>query len=108
MRLLLDENLDVRLRHSFPREHQVEVVKSLRWAGRSDGQILAMARGRFDVLITGDQKIPNEQTITDLDVAVVVLNGKTNRIQDHLPMVPRVLEVIETISRGQVEQVYPP
>ena len=108
MRLLLDENLDERLRYSFPRRHQVETVKFRRWAGMLDDQILEMARGQFDVLITGDQKLPAEQTITGSDVAVIVLHGRTNRLEDHLPMIPGILEALETISRGQVEHIYPP
>ena len=108
MRLLLDENLDERLRYSFPLRHQVETVKFHRWAGMLDDQMLAMARGQFDALITADQKLPEEQTITGADVAVIVLHGKTNKLEDHLPLIPGILSALETIQRGQVEHIYPP
>ncbi len=105
---LLDENLDERLRYSFPSRHQVETVKFHRWVGMLDDQILAMARGQFDALITADQKLPEEQTIAGADVAVIVLHGRTNKLADHLPMIPGILEALETIGSGQVEHIYPP
>ena len=93
----------------FPSRSAIRLKRSIRrWAGMPDGRILAMARDRFDVLITADQKLPEERTLTGADVAVIVLCGRTNRLEDHLPMIPAILETLETIGPGQVEHIYPP
>ncbi len=47
MRILLDENLDWRLRRDLP-EHRVESVPLLGWAGIQNGELLKKAiRGKF-------------------------------------------------------------
>ena len=54
MRLLLDENLDWRLRRDLP-GHQVESVPLIGWAGIENGELLTEAvDARFDVLVTMD------------------------------------------------------
>ena len=54
MRLLLDENLDWRLRRDLP-GHQVESVPLIGWAGIENGELLAKAvDARFDALVTMD------------------------------------------------------
>jgi len=55
MRLLLDENLDWRLRRDLP-GHQVESVPLIGWAGIENGELLAKAvDARLDVLVTMDR-----------------------------------------------------
>ena len=54
MRLLLDENLDWRLRRDLL-DHQVESVPLIGWAGIENGELLRKAaEGGFDVLVTMD------------------------------------------------------
>ena len=56
MRLLLDENLDWRLRRDLP-GHQVESVPLIGWAGIENGELLTKAvDARFDVLVTMEQQ----------------------------------------------------
>jgi hypothetical protein len=57
MRILLDENLDWRLRRDLPR-HQVESVPLLGWAGIQNGELLrkAVVAG-FEALVTMDEKV---------------------------------------------------
>ena len=57
MRLLLDENLDWRLRRDLP-GHQVESVPLIGWAGIENGELLTKAvDARFDVLVTMDSNM---------------------------------------------------
>ena len=65
MRLLLDEDIPYPLRHYFP-EHDVRTVQYMGWDGKSNGELLALARDEFDALITLDQRIPHQHNITDL------------------------------------------
>ena len=85
--------------------HEVSTVRHMRWLGRVNGALLALAKDDFDVLVTCDQKIPYELDITSEDVAVVVLAAKSNGLADLQPLIPRVLEVLPTLNRGDVIRV---
>lgn len=76
------------------------------WDGYRYGELLTLARGRFDVLITRDQSIPFQQSMTEEDMAVVVLFSGSNSIADLEPLAPKVLEVLATIECGQVARIY--
>ena len=61
MRILLDENLDWRLRRDLP-EHQVESVPLLGWAGIQNGELLQKAvEAGFDVPVTMDGNMLHQQ-----------------------------------------------
>ncbi len=104
MRLLLDEMLDVSLRHSFVK-HDVRTVPFMGWKGVSNGDLMNLARDDFDVIITSDKCMVTENTITKEDVGVIVLNAPSNDIEDHVPLVPEVLEELKTIGRGEIRRV---
>ena len=52
------------------------------WGGVKDGELLRLAEGEFDVLITVDRNLPFQQNLTVLDLAVLVLQGRSNRLAD--------------------------
>jgi len=90
MRLLLDESLPRKLRaHLAP--HEVRTVPEMGWASKSNGELLRLAEQQFDVFLTADQKISNEQNLPTFRIAVVVFAAISNRLQDLEPLVPMAL-----------------
>ncbi|MGA3016284.1 MAG: DUF5615 family PIN-like protein [Bryobacteraceae bacterium] len=64
MRLLLDECVDERLRLSFS-GHDCQTVRFAGLAGLKNGRLLDAAESAgFDVLITVDQNIPDQQNLS--------------------------------------------
>ena len=55
MRLLLDESVPWAFRH-YMTGHEARTARYMRWDGKGNGELLALARGEFDVLITVDQE----------------------------------------------------
>ena len=104
MRLLFDEGTPWPLRHYLP-GHEVWTTQYRGWDGKSNGELIALARDEFDVLITVDQSIPYHQNIDEGDVAVVVLAAKTNDVDDLRPMVPELLDRLRTLKRGEVLRI---
>lgn len=104
MRILLDEAMPVRMRSLFP-GHEVRTVRYMGWLGRVNGELLALARGEFDVLVTCDQEMEFQQNITQADVPIVVLAAITNSQPDLEPLMPRVLEILPTLKRGDVFRI---
>ena len=68
MRLLLDECMPRRLKREFV-EHEVSTVDEAGFKGLKNGQLLRIASGAFDVLITVDRKLSREQRIADFEVS---------------------------------------
>ncbi len=104
MRLLFDEGTPWPLRHYLP-GHEVWTTQYRGWDGKSNGELLELARDEFDVLITVDQNMPYQQNIGEQDIAVVVLAAKTNDVGDLRPLVPELLHQIEFLKRGEVVRI---
>ena len=99
MRLLLDENITWRFRDTLIEHHDVWTTGYLDWNSIRNGRLLALARDKFDVLITADQSIPYQQNITEADVAVVVLCARTSDINDLTPLVPDLQNRLSHLKR---------
>ncbi len=63
MRVLLDEDVPIRLRLHFPDEITVETVEYRGWKGIKNGALLRVAQNYFDVLETLDNSIPDQQPL---------------------------------------------
>jgi hypothetical protein len=102
MKVLFDECVDERLRLSFPK-HDCFTVRFSGFAGLKNGRLLAAAEAEgFDVLITVDQELPNQQNLRDRRVAILILCAATNRIRDLLLLVDDVDRALESIKPGEV------
>ena len=100
MRLLIDECIDERLRLLFP-GHDVETARYADLAGLKNGRLLVAAEeAGFDVLITADQNIPDQQNLSGRKIALVILCGPTNRLRDLAPLAPAAVSAIALIGPG--------
>jgi len=107
MRLLLDECVPKRLGRLLG-PHEVKTVQQAGWAGITNGALLARAAQSFDVFVTVDQGIRYQQNLTGLSISVVVLAAVSNDIRDLEPLVPRLLQSLESVQPGQVVRVAHP
>ena len=106
MKLLLDENMPLDFRHYLP-GHDVRTTRYMGWNGTGNGELLALAKDEFDVLITFDKGIPDEQNLTSSDVAVIVLREGANDIAVLRTLVPQILNSLHTIRRGETISIPP-
>lgn len=104
MKLLLDESVPWGFRH-YMTGHDARTARYMRWDGKDNGELLALARDEFDVLITVDEDMPYQQNITERDVAVVILIAGTNDVNDLRPLVPELLNRIPLLKRGEVVRI---
>ena len=107
MRLLLDESVPENLRFLIE-GHDVRTVRFMRWRGWPDGDFLPLAEGEFDAVLTCDQSIPNQQNLAELNLRIVVLHGRSNRIESLLTLLPEAMAAVDGPSMGQVVRIYPP
>jgi hypothetical protein len=107
MRVLIDECIDERFRHHLP-GHDCQTARYAGLAGLRNGELLDAAEAaKFDVLITVDQGIEYQQNLAHRQIAMIVLRGKSSRLDDLLPLVPACLKQLESLQPGQVVKVTP-
>lgn len=86
MRVLLDENVDRRLKRTFAEGYNVLTVVERGWSGKENGELLELAQEEFDVFVTTDKGIPHQQNLARFDLAIVPLEAKSNRYEDLAPL----------------------
>ena len=105
MRLLIDEGVDERLRLLFP-GHDCQTARFANLAGLANGRLLEAAESAgFDVLITVDQNIPDQQNLAGRRISVVILCAPTNRLRDLELLAPAVISALRSIGRGDVVRI---
>ena len=100
-KVLLDECVDWRLSKHFA-HHQVTSVPRMGWSGLKNGRLLREAQSLFDVLVTVDSNLSFQQHIVRFKIAVIVLRARSNRLQDLEPLVPKLLQTLESAQSGKV------
>jgi uncharacterized RmlC-like cupin family protein len=90
------------LRHSFPGHD----AHSTEWAGlkgKKNGELLRIAEeAGYDVLLTVDQGIPHQQNLAGRKLSIIAIRSKTNQIEDLLPFVDAILDVLKAIMPGEI------
>ena len=105
MRVLLDENLPFKLRRLFEAGVEVVTVDYRGWKGKENGELLKSAESEFDVFVTMDQGIPQQQNLSEIKMGIVLLEAKGNRYEYLAPLMNQVNTVLRTIEKGQVISV---
>ena len=71
--------------------HLVTTVPQAGWASISNGELLRLvsASGKFDVFLTVDKRLPQQNQTRTLPFAIVVLRAKSNRMIHVFPFAQR-------------------
>jgi predicted nuclease of predicted toxin-antitoxin system len=99
MKILLDECVDWRLSREL-HGHEIKTARQMGWATITNGELLALASGTFDVFVTVDRNLPSQQNLTVLPISVVVLRARTNRLAELRPLVAKLLAVLPRAKPG--------
>lgn len=105
MRVLLDENVDRRIKRFFDTEHEVRTVAEQGWAGKKNGELLGLAQREFDAFVTTDRGIPHQQSVGQVQLAVIILEARSNTIEDLTPLMSRVNASLERLRSGTTIRV---
>ncbi|HET9743993.1 MAG TPA: DUF5615 family PIN-like protein [Terriglobales bacterium] len=101
MRILIDECVPRNLKRSLP-FHECLTVQEAGLAGKQNGDLLAMAEGKFDVFLTLDKGLRYQQNLTGRTIAILLVRAKSNDIDDILPHIPQCLDALNKIRPGEV------
>lgn len=104
MKILLDECVDRRFAKELP-GHFVKTVPQMGWATIKNGELLALAENEFDVFLTVDRNLSFQQNLPKFNIAVLVMQSRSNRLADLKPLAPKVLSILPSLTKGKAEVV---
>ena len=108
MKILIDECFPAALKENLTAlGHQCQTVRQAGFGSKKNGELLTLAEGRWNVLLTSDRNIKNQQNMTGRSVSILILCAKSNRMKDLVPLMPACAQALLSIQAGQVVEVGP-
>ena len=104
MRVILDECLPKRLTRELP-GHDAVTVPMAGWAGIQNGDLLRRISVNFEAFVTIDGNLAHQQDTGKLPFGVIVLCAPSNKIEDLRPLIPEILQALQSLKPGQVIRV---
>ena len=101
MRVLLDECVHAGLKKALPR-HKILTVSDMGWNGITNGRLLQLISGQFNLFITVDTKMPHQQNIKGLPFAIFFLAIAYNNFSSYTPLLPLLELNIPSALPGQI------
>ena len=98
MKILLDEctpHVLKRLLTGF----EIKTVQDQGWSGTTNGALLRLAEGKFDVLVTSDQNLRHQQNLTNRQLAIIQL--PTNQVPLIIRLAARIQAALADIKTGE-------
>lgn len=106
MKILIDECLPAEMKERIAVfGHDCETVREAGLGSKKNGELLALADGNWDVLLTSDKNIRYQQNMTGRKISILVLRAKSNRMVHLVPLIPRCESALRSIQQGQVVDV---
>jgi predicted nuclease of predicted toxin-antitoxin system len=87
------------------REHECLTVPEAGFAGKTNGELLALAEAGFDVFVTLDKGFAYQQNLTGRKIPILLIRAKSARLADLLPHAQACREAIATIEPGEIIHV---
>ena len=105
MRILLDECMPRKLKKRLS-GHECRTASEAGFAGKENGELLRLAEaGGCDVLLTMDRGIEHQLNMRGRKISVVILQSKSSRLRDLIPLMPECLEALATLRAGQILRI---
>ena len=104
MRILLDESVPGRF-GALLIGHSAVTVQRRGWASIKNGELLALAAGKFDVLLTADKGMEYQQNLAILPVSILIVLARSNRIDDLAVAVPAILAALAELPPQTLRKV---
>lgn len=88
MKILLDECVTKKLKPHLP-EFEVFTVSEMQWNGIKNGRLMALCvENNFDLLLTIDKNLMNQQDLNKYNLAIVVFDSLTSKIEELILFIP--------------------
>ncbi len=104
MKILLDENIDVRFKRLFPADiHEVYTIRDMGWTGVKNGALLKLLEEHgFDCWIVVDKNLPYQQNPAKLPCLVIVLDVFRNTLKHIAPLILVILTRLSEVTINKI------
>jgi hypothetical protein len=103
LKILFDEDIPHKLVPFLPL-HEVHTVVSMQWGGIKNGELLTLIEQEaFDVFLTGDKRMQNEQKLEGRAFAVLVLSAINWPVIE--PHTEKISRAVDDAKPGKLEMV---
>lgn len=102
MKVLLDENLPIKLKYRLQSACEIYTVKDKGWNALENGDLIAaMQNDGFDYLITSDKNLQYQQNIYKYSIGFIVLDVIDNNYENLLPLLDAIKIVL--LDEGKIK-----
>lgn len=99
MKILLDENMPTKVKYDFGEGFEVRTVRDMGWLGKKNGELLGLAAfNGFDIFITLDKNLKNQQNLNKVNLKFVVLLAPNNKHQTLQPYIDKIKTLFNNIE----------
>lgn len=94
-KVLLDENLPVKLRYRLQTACEIYTVREKGWNALENGDLVqAMEADSFDYLITSDKNLQYQQNPNKYAIGIIVLKAVDNTYESILPLTDQIKDLL--------------
>ena len=106
MKVLIDECCPKKLKNllSFP-DIECKTVREIGYASKKNGELISLIEGIYDVLVTIDGSIKDQQNITERRLSILRIRAKSSDISSIAPFVPEIIAALRDIKPGEFREV---
>lgn len=102
MKILLDECLPVDFRHHLA-GHEVHTAQWAGFKGLKNGELLReLEDAGYGVFLTADQGIPYQQNLAHRRISIIVIQSRTNQLEDLLAIVDAIQLKLTDVQPGRI------
>ncbi len=102
MKIRLDECVPLPLQNVLS-GHECHTAQQMGWKSITNGELLTLAEGQFDLFITSDQGLAYQQNLRGRQIAILQLS--TNKLRLIQAAAPRIQAAVETISPAEFRRI---
>jgi uncharacterized protein YfbU (UPF0304 family) len=102
-KVLLDENLPVKLKYRLQDVCEIYTVKDKGWNALENGELIkAMQEDGFDYLLTSDKNLQYQQNLVKYSMNFIILNVSNNNYETILPLIDKIKKILTAAIREQL------
>ncbi len=106
MKVLIDECCHKKLKSllTLP-DIECKTVREIGYAGKKNGDLISLIDGVYDVLVTLDGSIRDQQNIQGRRLSILRIRAKSSDISSIVPFIPEIISALRDIKPGEFREV---